>query len=226
MSILVKSYTLAVYEDGFTSNGTPCEYHVCTIGADTMDAPGRALEPTLTRNVNGVKKLTFKMYKKYIDTLTGEKVNNPFSNYLAAEKKIKLTYDGKEHDFIIKEITETSTDYLYRYSLEDAWVQELSKNGFGVTFDSELMNNVGDAEELATEALKETDWTVDSEVFVQTIEEALVYITIPANTVAQHVIDQTNSNLKQGITTERYIFSEAKTVLAFYSSCKNKPHHF
>jgi hypothetical protein len=45
-------------------------------------------------------------------------------------------------------------------------VQELSKNGFGVTLDAELMNNIGDAKELGEQVLNETDWNVESEVFV------------------------------------------------------------
>jgi hypothetical protein len=50
--------------------------------------------------------------------------------------------------------------------LEDALVQELSKNGFGVTLDPALMNNIGTAEELGSFVLEETDWAVDSEAFV------------------------------------------------------------
>jgi hypothetical protein len=55
---------------------------------------------------------------------------------------------------------------LYTYQLEDALVQELSKNGFNVTLDAELMNNVGNAQKLAEDVLAETDWNVESEVFV------------------------------------------------------------
>jgi hypothetical protein len=45
------------------------------------------------------------------------------------------------------------------------------------------MNNLGTANELAAEVLKETDWEVspESEVFVQTIEEALIYGRLPNN---------------------------------------------
>jgi hypothetical protein len=83
---------------------------------------GRALEPTLTRNVNGVKKLSFKMYKHFIDNVTGEKVTNKFSDWLISERKVKLFYEEKWFDFIIKDINENSSNYLYTYSLEDALV--------------------------------------------------------------------------------------------------------
>jgi hypothetical protein len=83
---------------------------------------GRALEPTLIRNVNGVKKLSFKMYKHFIDNATGEKVTNKFSDWLISERKVKLFYEEKWFDFIIKDINENSSNYLYTYSLEDALV--------------------------------------------------------------------------------------------------------
>jgi hypothetical protein len=64
----------------------------------------RALEPDLIRNVNGIKRMTFKMYKKYIDNMTGEEVNNPFSDWLVAERKVKLHYKDKWYDFVIKNV--------------------------------------------------------------------------------------------------------------------------
>jgi hypothetical protein len=85
------------------------------------------------------------MYKKYIDPISGEKVYNPFVDWLISERKVKLYYEDKWYDFIIKDINENSADYLYSYSLEDAQVQELSKNGFGVTMDAALKNNMGNA---------------------------------------------------------------------------------
>jgi hypothetical protein len=106
------------------------------------------------------------MYKRFVDNVTGETITNPFSDWLVNERKIKLFYDEKWYDFIIKNITETSTNFLYSYQLEDALVQELSKNGFNVTLDAALMNNIGNAEHLAKFVLKETDWDVVSETFV------------------------------------------------------------
>jgi hypothetical protein len=120
------------------------------------------------------------MYKKYIDITTGEKIENPFTEWLVSERKVKLHYDGKWYDFVIKDIAENSSNYLYTYSLEDANVQELSKNGFGVTLDAELMNNIGSAEELGEYVMEETDWSVEgSDISVQTVDEALVYVTLP-----------------------------------------------
>ena len=60
----------------------------------------------------------------------------------------------------------SNINYLYTYSLVDASVNELLKNGFGVTLDAELNNNTGSAKQLAETTLAETDWEVESEVLV------------------------------------------------------------
>jgi hypothetical protein len=147
MSILRKPYEISVWEDEWSaSEGKFVEKKICIIGSDKMQSQSRVIEPNFTRNVNGVKKLSFKLYKKYVDNITGEKVDNIFAPLLINERKVKLKYgtyideNGEErdqwYDFIIKNINETSTDYLYNYQLEDALVQELSKNGYNVVLDS------------------------------------------------------------------------------------------
>jgi hypothetical protein len=228
MAILKKPYIIAVYEDRPIADGGFTEKRLSIIGSDTMKGQNKALEPNLIRNVNGQNKFSFKMYKKYIDNATGKEVINPFVTYLVSERKVKLKYENKWYDFIIKDITESSSNYLYTYSLEDANVQELSKNGFGVTLDAELMNNIGSAGELGNYVMEETDWVVsDSDVIVQTVDEALVYVRLPQNTLAYHLRDQVEGQGSVGVTTdEERVDLGGQTVLAFYSSCKNKPHRF
>ena len=167
MSILIKPYEISVWDDVW-ENGAFVEKQLGVIGSDKMASQNGALEPVFSRNANGVKKLTFKMYKRYKDIITGEWVDNPFVDWLVSERKVKLKYEDKWHDFIVKNISENSSNYIYTYQLEDALVQELSKNGFGIVLDTQLMNNMGTANELASEILSETDWTVsdESETFV------------------------------------------------------------
>jgi hypothetical protein len=83
------------------------------------------------------------MYKYYIDNETGEQVENKFIEWLVDERKVKLHYKDKWYDFIVKSISENSTNYLYTYQLEDALVQELSKNGFGVVLDEKIRDASG-----------------------------------------------------------------------------------
>jgi hypothetical protein len=169
MSVLIKPYEISVWEDQWDrKNSAYVEKKLITIGSHLMKSQNKVVNATFTTNVNGVKKLTFQMYKQYTDVVTGEKVLNPFFNYLVNERKVKLKYDDEWHDFVIKSISESSTNYLYSYSLEDAFVNELSKNGFNMVLCAEDHSNTGTANELATRVLRETNWSVaeDSEVFV------------------------------------------------------------
>jgi hypothetical protein len=42
------------------------------------------------------------MYYDYIDNRTGERVKNPFTDYLTNERKIKVYWENKWYDLIIK----------------------------------------------------------------------------------------------------------------------------
>lgn len=229
MSILKKPYEISVWDDVWQSDKF-VEKRLGIIGTDTMTSLNRALEPNLVRNVNGIKKFSFKMYKKYIDPITGKKVNNPFVDWLVSERKVKLKYDGEWYDFIVKNVNENSTNYLYTYQLEDALVQELSKNGFGVTLDANLNNNMGSADYLARTVLEETDWEVPTECekLVQTVSEALIYLNVKEDGFkATRLIDQTKQELTKGVQDGGEIeIAKDKTILAFYSSCINKPYRF
>ena len=231
MSILTKPYELSVWVDEWNSEeGKFVEKRIGIIGSNTMTTQGRALNPKLTRNVNGTKKLTFQMYARYVDITTGERVVNPFVKWLTNEQKVKLQYKGKWYDFIIKSVNENSSTYLNMYQLEDAIVQELSKNGFGVSLSADEMNNMGTAQELAARVLEGTDWTVssDSEVIVQTIEEPLVYARLSgypnaAGLLCQRITDEGEAT---GISSIQTTLDKGSEVLVFYSSAKNKPHRF
>lgn len=228
MGNLSKPYTISIWDEVWDENeGKFVEERFAIIGANTMQSQNRALEPTLTRNVNGSKKFSFKICKRYKDSITGEVVINPFAEYLISERKIKLEYDGEWFDFIIKNISEDSSKYIYTYQCEDALVNELSKNGFGVKLDQESVNNSGTLEEIATIVLEDTDWEIESDTIVQTIEEPLVYILIPANTTIVPVLDQDENDKRHGVSQGTPIkLNKASKALAFYSSCRNKPTHF
>jgi hypothetical protein len=84
---------------------------------------------------------------------------------------------------------------------------------------------------LAEKVLKDTDWTIDtkSEVIVETISEPLVYLTINSVPSAQiyRITDQSETNAGVGETLQTNNNSWAgRTILAFYSSCTNKPQRF
>lgn len=223
MSYLTKDYEISVWEDEWSGTSGFTEKKLAVIGSNTMTSQARVFSPQLVKNTNGTKTLTFKLYKKFIDNVTGEKVHNPFYDYLIAERKVKLKYKGEWHDFLVKNITENSADYLYTYQLEDAFVHELSRNGFDVVFDEKINNNIGTAQELGRAALQGTNWTVESDLIIQTSEESLVYVQLPDTATmvnAVNILDSAN------MIEDDVDFAPGLTVLAFYSSCTSKPRRF
>ena len=229
MSIIKKAYEISLWDDVWDSNGFK-EKKILVIGSDKMRSQNKVFEPNFVTNVNGTKQLSFSIYTKYIDNVTGEWVDNPFVSRLVNERKVKLSYKGKIHDFIIKNIIEDSETHINKYELKDALVLELSKNGFGVVLDEKVGSGVGTAKEIAEEILQETDWTVESECLVKKIEEGLVHITIPEGTIATLLMDEWSEESGENFLTHglKEVPNQlvSGSALAFYSACKNKPSIF
>ena len=177
MSIINKPYEISVWEDELvndvvsveTESGTeevPISYYkenkIAIIGSDSIEGLNMAYDPIFNKNKNGEKKLSFSLKYKYYDPVIEAEVINPFVSYLVNERKVKLKYEDEWYDFIIKEHTESKDGYEWTYNAVDAFVNELSKNGYGVTFNTELNNNQGTAVELALKTLEDTDWEVIS----------------------------------------------------------------
>jgi hypothetical protein len=201
-----------------------------------MSSQNKAHSINLTRNTNGTKTLTFTMYSQYIDHITGKKVINPFVAHLKNEVILKLFYKNEWHDFVIKTCAENSENYTYQYTASDLHINELSKNGFNLTMDPALNNDTGTLCELGQTVLHGTDWTVNienSHISVQTIDESLVRLSIPANKqiVATLVKDPDKVNpkgvvLQKNVTIPATVSDSPTIIHAFYSSCKNQPKRF
>lgn len=189
----MNKYEISVWEDYFVPASGSIESHyeerkLCIIGSNTMDDGSRALEPNLILNVNGTHTLSFKMYLFYIDTLTGERVDNPYVKLLVNERKIKVYWDNgqedendKWFDLVVKDISEDSDSNTVTYTCEDLFINELGKSGFELNFSDEANNNQGTIYELATAILNGTDWQLDeknTDHLLQTQEEALYEVKI------------------------------------------------
>ena len=224
MSNLTGTYELSLWQNALQSDATYKEFRYLVIGANDMISQSRALEPKLVTNVNGSKTLTFKMYYQYIDNITGEKIDNIFTKYLINESKLKLHYQNKWYEFIIKTISENSADKSFTYSAIDYHINELSKNGFGLTLDTNLENNIGTVGELGATILKDTDWKVKAERIPQTLEEALVEVTFAFDATISNVTRLLNSNSIS--PTEQQVdlidVSAGEKIYIFYSCLKNE----
>ena len=204
----MNKYEISVWEDYFVAASGSTESHyeerkLCVIGSNTMTDGSRALEPNLVLNVNGTHTLTFKLYLSYIDTMTGERIDNPFVKLLVNERKVKAYWDNgqedindKWYDLVVKDISEDSDSNTVTYTCEDLFINELGKSGFELNFSDEANNNQGTIYELATAVLDGTDWQLDEENtdhLLQTQEEALYEVKI------------TNTNTLTGIYAKGFL---------------------
>ena len=167
--MLKDKYEISLWRDKYVkvnngdgkTDGYFVEEKVAIIGSDTMTAQWRATEPHLVSNVNGTNTFTFKMYYYYIDTETGEKVRNPWQASLSNEQKIKVKWQNKWYDFIIKNCQEDSAGKSITYTCKDQYATELGKNGFDLEFADDLMNSSGTVDELTNAVLEGTDWHLE-----------------------------------------------------------------
>ena len=192
------------------------EKKLCVIGSSTMEAPFRAIEPNLVRKTDGTSTLTFSIYARYYDEEAGEFKPNPFIKYLNNERKVKLKYypNGELRwlDFIIKKIDESNENYQFKYTATDLFINELSKTGYSLVFDTELENNQGTVQKLAEDILVPTDWMVgdDSEIIQQLKAEPLYEITLDEDL---QCLDIFTNNIKH--------IESGEKIYAFYSSVTN-----
>lgn len=194
MALLKSPYELSLWGDYYDENsGEFQETRKGIIGSNTMIQEWRAQNVQLIKNVNGSKTLTFTMYNKYIDNLSGEEVFNPYTSLtdgIKNEDKLKLKYNGQWYDFIVKNITEDSSTQSYSFSATDLFINELSKNGFEVTLDTKLLNNYGTVTSLGEKVLENTDWDIDeehSDICVQTKNEFLVLVEFDKDKLGQNI---------------------------------------
>ena len=222
--VIKKPYELSLWADTLEtspdeeSKSYYKEVKLVTIGSDTMSAPNRAFDIVLKENINGEKTLTFSIRHRYFDNEKGEIVENPFTQYLNNERKIKLYYKDTWYDFILKECEETSEEYIFSYTAKDLFALELAKVGYNVTFNTDLNNNQGTITELAKKTLEQTDWVVDeddSDLLKQTVKEPLYECTITQLGATFDVL-----NVDKDI--EQTDFEIGETIYVFYSYIANK----
>lgn len=186
MSILKPIYELSVWKEVLnTENGTKTEIKEAIIGADDMSALGRATNIQLKRELKGTNTLTFQMPSKFFDSQKGTYVHNDLVDYVFNERKIKLKFNDEWYEFYVKKIDEKKNfkSIMYNYTCNDAFIDELSRNGYGITFDTELYNNVEEIGNFTDKILEDgTIWKYDATMnigdFTEYNEEKLYKIPL------------------------------------------------
>lgn len=220
MSIKKDKYEISLWEDyivpaqGEGENLIPEHYEerkIAVIGSNTMSAQWRAVEPKLVNNINGTNTLTFKMFYSFINNETGEKEDNPMLKLMVNERKIKCFWKNKWYDLIIKSCQEDSNGKSITYTCKDLFINELSKTGFDLIFDTDLKNNAGTITELANTILKDTDWQLgESDIIKQYLEEPVYEVNVVSSFV----------------TDNKVTISEGQKILVFYSVFTKRPEFF
>lgn len=158
-----RPYEISICEDYIDENGVPKEKQIAIFGSHLMTAKSRALSPKLLRKINGEVVFTFSMMHHYWDEESMAEITNPIIKYLVNERKIKLKYKNKIYDLVIKQIDEDAEKNNFSYTAKSAWVNELSRQGYAISFSEELKNNQGTLKQLAEATLKDTDWEFDND---------------------------------------------------------------
>lgn len=211
MAIIKKPYEISVWDEKLGENGQKTEIKRAIIGANDMSYIGRATSPKLTKNLNGTHTLTFQMPSKFFDSEKGEYIHNEFCDNIFNERKVKLKYDGEWYEFYVKNITENKQfkSIMYQYTCEDAFIDELSRNGYGITFDTELYNNVEEIGSFTEIILDNSIWEYDASKnwgdFTEYAEEKLfkipvaMFSSIPGYKL-NYIVDGTLTNVFGGET--------------------------
>ena len=213
---LIEPYEISVWKDKLV-NGQWEEVKLAVIGSNEMTAYNKIYEPVFTKKNNGEKTLTFSLKYKYYDPYIEAEIVNPFASFLTNESKVKLHYNNKWYEFIIKEHVESSDGLIWTYTAKDAFVIELSKNGYNIEFSAELNNNQGTAEELAEKSVEGTDWQIESEPLGPSLIEEPIYNATLSN------LDKVT--IVKANETEPISIS-AEDVFVFYSYVANKDGKF
>ena len=149
-----------------------------------MSYLGRATDIKFETKLNGTHTLTFQLPDRYFDSEKGDYVRNEFVDNLFNEKKIKLYFLGEWYEFYIKTVSDTKhfKSYMKKYSCTDAFIDELSRNGYGITFDTELYNNVEEIGTFSRVILEDSIWSYTPEYnwgdFTEYLEEKLFKIPV------------------------------------------------
>lgn len=226
MSILKTDYEISVWDYLLSDNNQFEEKRIAIIGSSSMTSQYRVLNPQIKKGINGVNEFTFQIYSQYKDSISGDKVINPFVQYLINERIIRVR-DGKDwYDFLIKEVQQDSSSHMYHYVATDRFVNELFKNGFDIELNDKNGRGSGTAKELAEQVLTGTGWDVQSDNIPQTTEEALVKISLTERPLTNCCKIDDTDEYKPTPSDSPYTIPQHAVIYGFYSCCRNKSPRF
>lgn len=184
MAIQKRPYELSVWVEKLNGSNSKVEEKGVIIGAHDMSYPGRATNIVLKREIKGTNTLTFQLPDRYFDSLKGDYVRNEFADLIFPETKLKLFYKDRWFEFFVKKVDDKKQfkSYMKSFTCTDAFIDELSRNGYGIIYDTDLYNNVEEIGTFTEEVLEDSIWQYHPENnwgdFTEYKEEKLYRIPI------------------------------------------------
>lgn len=139
------------------------EREVCEIGSSTSSFSGKAFNTVFYTKIDGTHELSFELPRYYLNEETGETISNELVEFVTNKNKLILKdiEENKEYHFVVNKKIDKEDNgiFSYSYTCTDAYIEELSKTGYGLTFTDEVDGNgLGTIHELAREVLKDSGW--------------------------------------------------------------------
>lgn len=213
MGVQRYEYELSVWKESLARDGLrKNEKKMAIIGANDMSYLGKATNIKFRTKINGTHELEFNMPDKYFDSKKGDFIHNELVDALFNECKLKFFYKKKWYELSIKKVSDVKNfkSYMRTYLCSDTCIEELSRNGYGITFDEELYNNVEEIGVFSEEILEDSVWEYDPSLnwgdFTEYTEEKLLRIplSIFGGTLKAHKLffDLQGENIKNIQTGE------------------------
>ena len=164
-------YQIILCEDYYDGTSYK-EREICEIGSSSSNFSGKAISPEFYTKIDGTHELSFDLPRYCFNEETGEQEDNELIGLITNKSKIILIKPEKdnpkkEYHFVVN--TRTDKDggsvFSYSYHCTDAYIEELSKTGYGLSFSDDIEGGegLGTIHELAEKILKDSGWEYDKE---------------------------------------------------------------
>lgn len=140
---------------------------VLELGSNTSESTGQAFNIEFYSKIDGTHELTFELPQFYFDENTGENIDNPLVKHVGNKCQLELRIDGKTYFMVVNSRTDSEEGIgpiSYKYECTDAFIEELSKSGYGITFSDDVEGNgLGTIHDFSQQVAQGTEWVYDRE---------------------------------------------------------------
>mgnify|MGYP003289226576 CR=1 FL=1 len=140
---------------------------VLELGSSTSESTGQAFNIEFYSKIDGTHELIFELPQFYFDENTGENIDNPLVKHVGNKCQLELRIDDKTYYMVVNSRTDEEEGMgpiSYKYECTDAFIEELSKSGYGITFSDDVEGNgLGTIHDFSQQVAQGTEWVYDRE---------------------------------------------------------------